>query len=224
MDSTVVRRVLVVGFPPPALEIVRRTLARESLHGIPLEEAAPAELAALIKYHTPALVLLAAGASSTAACAAVRSATAFLPAPPVLVALRTAQEPLQRSLLEAGATALLCLDELGAWLPAAVRASLEGKSFLAPAVVQGVIAGYLRQPCLPPPVAERGGFPVLSPREAAVAAAISRGLRTREIAAHLGVSAKTIDKHRANVLRKLGLRNAAELGAHMARRGLAEAT
>lgn len=223
MDSVVVRRVLVVGFPPTALEVVRRALARESLHGVVLDDAVPNAMSGLIKQHTPALVLLAAGASSTVDCAAVRSATAFLPAPPVLVALRTAQEPLQRSLLEAGATALLCLDELGTWLPAALRATLEGKAFLAPAIAQGVIAGYLRQPRLPVPVTERGGIPVLSPREAAVAAAISRGLRTREIATHLGVSAKTIDKHRANVLRKLGLRNAAELGAFMARRGLAEA-
>lgn len=224
MDSAVVRRALVVGFPPATMDAVRRALARESLHGIPVDDATPVALAALIKQHTPSLVLLAIGASSTAACAAVRSATAFLPAPPVLVALRTAQEPLQRSLLEAGAAALVCLDELGAWLPAAVRAALEGKVFLAPAVAQGVIAGYLRQPALPPPTTDRGGVPVLSPREAAIAAAISRGLRTREIAAHLGVSAKTVDKHRANVLRKLGLRNAAELGAFMARQGLTETT
>lgn len=51
----------------------------------------------------------------------------------------------------------------------------------------------------------------LTDREVEVFELVGRGLATREIAAHLGVSAKTIDAHKANIMRKLGVRGAVRL-------------
>ena len=50
----------------------------------------------------------------------------------------------------------------------------------------------------------------LSPREAEVADLVLAGLRTREIAARLGLSSRTVEMHRARLLKRLGARNAAE--------------
>ena len=50
----------------------------------------------------------------------------------------------------------------------------------------------------------------LSPREAEVADLVLAGLRTREIAARLGLSARTVEMHRARLLKRLGARNSAE--------------
>lgn len=54
-------------------------------------------------------------------------------------------------------------------------------------------------------------WPELTDREAQVAALLARGRSSREVAEALAISQKTIDTHRAHVLKKLGLRNNAEL-------------
>jgi two-component system response regulator NreC len=54
----------------------------------------------------------------------------------------------------------------------------------------------------------------LSDREREVMRFIARGLRTREIAERLSVSHKTVEKHRTNLMRKLGLRTAAVVAAY----------
>ncbi len=59
-----------------------------------------------------------------------------------------------------------------------------------------------------------GGADNLTNREKEVTRLIAAGYRTREIAARLSLSGKTIEKYRANVMRKLGLRSAAALGAY----------
>ncbi len=51
----------------------------------------------------------------------------------------------------------------------------------------------------------------LTPRETEVCREICRGLEAKEIAAKLGVSARTVDDHRAAIKRKFGVRNAVEL-------------
>jgi DNA-binding NarL/FixJ family response regulator len=54
----------------------------------------------------------------------------------------------------------------------------------------------------------------LSDRERQVMRLIAHGLRTREIADQLSVSHKTVEKHRTNLMRKLGLRTAAAVAAY----------
>jgi DNA-binding NarL/FixJ family response regulator len=65
---------------------------------------------------------------------------------------------------------------------------------------------------------------VLSDREREVMKQIGRGLRTREIALQLSVSQKTIEKHRSNLMRKLGLRTATAVAAYAIAKGYVEPT
>jgi DNA-binding NarL/FixJ family response regulator len=60
----------------------------------------------------------------------------------------------------------------------------------------------------------------LSPRELEVVKLIAEGLTGEEIADQLVISKKTVDRHRANVLEKLGMRNRVELTRYAIRRGL----
>jgi DNA-binding CsgD family transcriptional regulator len=62
-------------------------------------------------------------------------------------------------------------------------------------------------------------FAGLTRRERQVAAALATGATCAEIAAVLAISAKTIDTHRGHVLKKLGLRNVAELTLYAVRHG-----
>lgn len=65
-----------------------------------------------------------------------------------------------------------------------------------------------------------GGDPAVTPREAQVLACAADGLGCKATGQRLGISEYTVRKHRASLLRKLGLRNATELTAHaLARTG-----
>lgn len=62
-------------------------------------------------------------------------------------------------------------------------------------------------------------FPELSEREREVATALSLGLKSSEVAEQLGISVKTVDTHRLNLLRKLQCRNNVELARLAIRKG-----
>ena len=62
----------------------------------------------------------------------------------------------------------------------------------------------------------------LTPREQEVIKQIAEGLSSEEIAESLVISKKTVDRHRANILEKLGMRNRVELTRYAIKRGLVE--
>ena len=95
---------------------------------------------------------------------------------------------------------------------------MRGEPFLYPGGRQG--AG----PRLPRPRQPRRGDARGSahPRELEVVKLIAEGYTSEEIAEQLFISKKTVDRHRANVLEKLGMRNRVELTRYAIRRGLVE--
>lgn len=70
------------------------------------------------------------------------------------------------------------------------------------------------------PAASTAGWPGLTEREAEVASLLSRGYRSTEIGPLLGIDPKTVDTHRGNALKKLGLRDNAALIRYAIREGL----
>jgi DNA-binding NarL/FixJ family response regulator len=95
---------------------------------------------------------------------------------------------------------------------------MRGEPFLYPGAVTALVREYLDQ-------ARRGeAIPEdpLTPRELQVVKLIAEGYTSDEIAGALVISRKTVDRHRANVLQKLGMRNVAEVTRYAIRRGLLE--
>jgi DNA-binding NarL/FixJ family response regulator len=95
---------------------------------------------------------------------------------------------------------------------------MRGEPFLYPAAVRALVRDYLDR-------ASRGEATPedpLSPRELEVVKLIAEGSTSEEIAGQLFISKKTVDRHRANVLEKLGMRNRVELTRYAIRRGLVE--
>ena len=118
--------------------------------------------------------------------------------------------------LRAGASGYVLKSAAHADLVAACRAALRGEPFVYPQAVAALIREYL----------ERGpdGLPddPLSARESEVVKLIAEGLTSREIGETLFISEKTVERHRANVLEKLGLRDRVALTRYAIRRGLVE--
>jgi DNA-binding NarL/FixJ family response regulator len=120
--------------------------------------------------------------------------------------------------LKAGASGYVLKSAANRDLVEAVRAAMRGEPFLYPAAVRALIRDYLER-------ARHGEATPedpLTPREQEVVKLIAEGHTSEEIADILVISKKTVERHRANILEKLGMRNRVELTRYAIRRGLVE--
>jgi DNA-binding NarL/FixJ family response regulator len=120
--------------------------------------------------------------------------------------------------LKAGASGYVLKSAANRDLVEAIRASMRGEPFLYPAAVTALIRDYLDRAHS----GEATREDPLSPRELEVVKLIAEGHTSEEIAELLVISRKTVERHRANVLEKLGMRNRVELTRYAIRRGLVE--
>lgn len=121
-----------------------------------------------------------------------------------------------RAALNAGADGYVLKDASKAELMAAIRAAASGRLYLTPAVSETIVHRYLNGGA----VQVQSRSEVLSVREREVLKLIAEGYRNKEIATLLCVSAKTVEKHRANLMRKLDLHNVSALTTFALENGL----
>jgi DNA-binding NarL/FixJ family response regulator len=105
-----------------------------------------------------------------------------------------------------------CAEEL----VQAIRAVAAGKRYFSPPLDEGVIANYLRQAEDRPPDPYRA----LTEREREVLQLTAEGHSGVEIAGRLFISPRTVESHRASLMRKLGVHNQKELVRYAVQRGL----
>lgn len=122
-----------------------------------------------------------------------------------------------RTVLAFGADAYVLKDDPGSELIYAIKHVMSGKKYLSPSISNAVVQGYL-DGSIEPKIEGAGGQ--LTHREAETLKLIAEGLKNKEIAEHLCVSVKTVEKHRANVMRKLDLHNGPALTAYAFANGL----
>jgi DNA-binding NarL/FixJ family response regulator len=120
--------------------------------------------------------------------------------------------------LAAGASGYVLKSVADRDLVEACRATMRGEPFIYPGAVKALIRDYLER--------ARNGETVpddpLSPRESEIVKLIAEGHSGREIAETLVISERTVERHRANIFDKLGMRNRVELTRYAIRRGLVE--
>jgi DNA-binding NarL/FixJ family response regulator len=120
--------------------------------------------------------------------------------------------------LKAGASGYVLKSVANRDLIEACRATMRGEPFLYPAAVTAVLRDYLDRARQGEATPEEP----LTPRELEVVKLIAEAHTSEEIAELLVISKKTVDRHRANILEKLGMRNRVELTHYAIRRGLVE--
>jgi DNA-binding NarL/FixJ family response regulator len=103
-------------------------------------------------------------------------------------------------------------------LVTACHAALRGEPFLYPNALRALIRDHLERTRR----GETGLEGPLTPRETEVVKLIAEGHTSREIGRLLNISDKTVERHRASVLEKLGLRDRVALTLYAVRRGLVE--
>ncbi len=117
--------------------------------------------------------------------------------------------------LKAGASGYVLKSLADRDVVRACRAAMRGEPFLYPGAVTDVIRHYLTKP-------DEDHPDPLTPRELQVIKLIAEGYNNRQIAEALTISEKTVERHRANMLEKLGMRDRVELTRYAIRRGLVE--
>ncbi|MGH2802613.1 MAG: response regulator [Thermoleophilaceae bacterium] len=115
--------------------------------------------------------------------------------------------------LRAGASGYVLKAAADHDLIEACRAAMRGDTFLYPRAVKALVREFLDSGEARDP---------LSARELEVVKLIAEGFTSRGIGDELGISDKTVDRHRSNVLEKLGMRDRVELTRYAIRRGLVE--
>ena len=119
--------------------------------------------------------------------------------------------------LQAGADGYVLKDATHAELLMAIKNVLMGKPYLSPGVSEKVIEGYLDGKKT---VKDKSAWHTLTEREREILKLIAEGYKNKEVADYLCISLKTVEKHRANLMKKLDLHNAAALTAFAMKKGL----
>ncbi len=119
-------------------------------------------------------------------------------------------------LLRAGAAGYISKRARSAEMVAAIRAVYFEGAYLPPNIARAVVDGISQS-------AATGDQDILTEREKEVVRLVADGRSSREIAEALGLSVKTVDTHRANIMEKLGIHNSAELVKYAIREGIVSA-
>jgi DNA-binding NarL/FixJ family response regulator len=117
--------------------------------------------------------------------------------------------------LQAGAAGYVLKDAAYLELTRAIHSVLHGGVYLSPEVAGELVEEHLQHLAAHHPPRE-----TLTPREREVLQLMAEGAGTREIAKMLGVSVKTVETHRRNIMHKLDLHSVAELTKFAVREGL----
>jgi DNA-binding NarL/FixJ family response regulator len=149
---------------------------------------------------------------------AAREMSRRTPAPRILLLSMYDHEQYFFEALKAGASGYVLKSVADRDLVAACRAAMRGEPFIYPDALTWLMRDYLQRATR----GERLPGSVLTTREAEVVKLIAEGQSSKDIAALLFISVKTVERHRANILQKLEMRDRTQLTRYAIRTGLIE--
>jgi DNA-binding NarL/FixJ family response regulator len=132
----------------------------------------------------------------------------------IILSMHTGEEHVLRA-IRAGAAGYVLKDATPAELETAVRAVARGETYLSPAISRYVVEDYVRRAG-----GDHGPLDRLTPRQREILQLIAEGNTTKAIAAKLGLSVKTVETHRAQLMERLEVRDLAALVRLAVRLGL----
>ena len=191
-------------------ELVRRGLAAElsqvSNWQVAAEAANGQEAVALAARIKPDLIVLDLSMPELNGLAATRRILEADPAARILILTAHESEQLIREVLAAGALGYVLKSDAGRVLVTALQSLLDGTPFFTSKVARTVLDGYLRSRA-----PDSSGSAILSAREQEIVQLLAEGKSNKEVARALGISVKTAETHRSNIMRKTGFSSLAEL-------------
>ncbi len=171
----------------------------------------------IVQAQMPDLVLLDIGMKELNGLEVAERITREHPGVKALILSMHANEEYVLRALRAGASGYMLKDSAITELKLAIEAVLAGKTYLSPAISRNVIDSYLNRTAAP---ARKNSLDLLTPRQREILQLIAEGNSTKEIAANLNLSAKTVETHRAQLMERLDIYDVASLVRFAIREGL----
>ena len=172
------------------------------------------EALTLARAHRPDVVVMDFTMPELNGMEATRRILAELPGTQVLILTMHESEQLVREVMTAGARGFLLKSDAGDALVDAIKAVVEKKTFYTSGIAARVAQGFLN-----PATREKTD---LTPREREIMQRIAEGKSTKELADALGISPKTAEAHRTNLMRKLNLHSVTDVVRYAIRNKLVE--
>jgi DNA-binding NarL/FixJ family response regulator/two-component sensor histidine kinase len=208
-------RVLIVDDHPVVRDGLRGAFGPGPEFEVVGEAADGAEAVTQTLAHRPDIAILDVAMPRLTGLQATREIKALAPDVDVLILSMHDDERYLFEALKAGASGYVLKHEADHYLVDAVRAVAAGDSFLTNAAQRALVRTWMQDD-------SSGPREPLTPREQEVIKLIAEAHTNREIGAILHLADKTVESHRANILRKLGMRDRVELVRYAIRRGLIE--
>ena len=216
MTTPLVTRVLLADDHPIVLHGLRDLLDAEADFRVVAEAADGAEAVRLALGEDVDLAILDVSMPRMTGLQAALELKARRPDLRVLMLSMHDSEQILYEALKAGASGFVLKTAADRDLVNACRATMRGETFLYAGAVDALVRDFLdrsRQ-------GDAGSLDPLTPRELEVGKLVAEGHTSDEIAELLVISRKTVDRHRANILEKLDMRDRVDLTRYAIRRGL----
>jgi two-component system response regulator NreC len=213
-------RVLLVDDHAVVRSGLRLLLGNEQDIEIAGEAGSAQEALALVKRLKPDLVLMDIGLPDASGIEATRQIKACREETAVVALTMHEDEEYFFQMLAAGASGYVPKRAAPEELLTAIRAAAAGEVYLYPSLAKLLVNDYL---ALEPKMKSESSLAGLTEREAEVLAHLADGASNYEIGEALGISPKTVARHRENIMRKLNLHTRAELVRYAIRKGIIEA-
>jgi len=166
----------------------------------------------------PDVVILDIGMPNLNGLEATRQILKFNPQARILILTLHDSDQVVREVLNAGARGFLLKSDAARDLVAAVEALRRDKTYFTSKVAAMVLEGYLKGGT--PGAAITPGRNRLTPREREIVQLLAEGKSTKEVAVALGLSVKTAETHRSNIMRKLQLHSVSDLVLYAVRNNI----
>ena len=176
------------------------------------------EAVEMVERLTPDIVVMDVSMPELNGLEAIRQIVKIAPRTEILVLTMHDTENLVRDVLDAGARGYLLKSDASEQLVPAIEALLNRRPYLSSRVNEVVLAAYLGRK--PPKGESRTG--TLTAREREIVQLLAEGQSNKGVASTLGISVKTAQTHRANIMRKLDLHSVSDLVLYAVRNNIVE--
>ena len=218
MNAARVTRILLADDHALVRRGVRLILESEPDLTVVAEAGDGAEAVALARTHELDLAILDVAMPRMTGLQAAREISRRSLAPRILLLSMYDNDQYFFEALKAGASGYVLKSVADRDLVEACRAAMRGEPFIYPDALTALMREYLQRARR----GERLPGSILTARESEIVKLIAEGRSSKEIAALLVISVKTVERHRANILQKLEMRDRTELTRYAIRTGLIE--
>lgn len=219
MDPASKKSIVIIDDHPLFREGLKSIIARARYFDVVGEAGDARKGLDVVKKHNPDLVIVDISLPDKSGIEVARTIRGRFPGTRIIIVSMHSKIDYIVEAFQAGATGYIVKESASDRLVLGLETVLNGEYFLDSSISHAVVEKLLKEPLKDTRV-EDADYGSLTPREQEVMRLLAEGFAVKEIAHKLYISPKTVENHRSNLMRKLGLRNAIELARYAARLGL----